>query len=256
MSAYRLAVLQTITTINNRACYFRNLVVAVVVLTLASIGWAAVTWTFSPLAGLLLLLPTCGLFFFLDAKLLNDWRAQLLDGWVRKEIEFWAFCDAVSAIPMLPKDTLHSMLTTLPSAGDLLAEQGSSSSTREAAAALRTTMHACESDAMALKATAFAIATGSLITAAIFWMWQPTLGIIAIGLLPVLRKYMRNRRLGTLRDRTATATAKSDFDNEKYMELAAYLSWEPISVSEREAFLDSWSMREPSMSMFSRRRSA
>ena len=36
-----------------------------------SIGWAAVTGTFSPLSGLLLLLPACGVFFFLDAKLLT-----------------------------------------------------------------------------------------------------------------------------------------------------------------------------------------
>ena len=123
MSAYRLAIVQTITTIDSRARYFRNLVVAVVVLTLASIGGAAVTWTFSPLTGLLLIFPAYGVFFFLDAKLVNDWRSQLFDACLRKDIEFRDFCDAVSAIPTLPKDTLHSMLATLPAPGDLI-EQG------------------------------------------------------------------------------------------------------------------------------------
>src|SRR5215510_327581 len=90
-----------------------------------------------------------------DAKLLSDWRPRLLDAWVKKEIELRSFCDAISAITTLPKDTLQSMLATLPSVRDLVAEQGIFSSTREAAAALTTTMHACESDVMVLKATGF-----------------------------------------------------------------------------------------------------
>ena len=40
MSAYRIAIDQTTKTIDSRARYFRNLVVAVVVLTLGSIGGA------------------------------------------------------------------------------------------------------------------------------------------------------------------------------------------------------------------------
>jgi hypothetical protein len=250
MSAYRIAILQTITTIDNRACYFRNLVVAVVVLTLAFIGWAAVTGTFSPLAGLLLLLPAYGVFFFLDAKLLNDWRAQLLDAWVRKEIEFRAFCDAVSAIPTLPKDMLHSMLTTLPSAGDLPAEQGSSSSTREAAAALTTTMHACESDAMALKATGLAISSGSLIIAVILWMWQPILGITVLALVPLLRNWLRSRRLRALGKRTAATRAKPDFSDAKYGELVAKLPWDSISPAEKPAFVSNSSIGQGSPHVF------
>ena len=145
MSAYRLAIVQTITTIDTRARYFRDFVVADLVLTFGSLGWAAVTWTFSPLAWLLLLFPAWGLFFLLDAKLVNDWRSRLLDAWVKKEIELGGFCDAVSAIPTLPKDTLHSMLATLPTEAELVVEQRISSSTRDATAALTTMMHACES---------------------------------------------------------------------------------------------------------------
>ena len=145
MSAYRLAIVQTITTIDTRARYFRDFVVADLVLTFGSLGWAAVTWTFSPLAWLLLLFPAWGLFFLLDAKLVNDWRSRLLDAWVKKEIEFRAFCDAVNAIPTLRKDTLHSMLATLPTEAELVVEQRISSSTRDATAALTTMMHACES---------------------------------------------------------------------------------------------------------------
>ena len=235
MSAYRLAIVQTITTIDTRARYLRNLVVALVVLTVGSIGWAAVTWTLSPLAGLFLLLPLCGLFFLLDAKLLNHWRSRLFHAWLKKDIEFRDFCEAVSAIPMLPKDTLQRMLTTLPSTGDLPAEQRIFSST--ATAALATAMRTRESDVMALKATRFAIATGSLIIAVILWMWQPLVAIFAVALLPLLRKWITKRRLRTLREQTLAAQWQPNFDYNKYAELAVNLPCE-MAGREKQQFLD------------------
>jgi hypothetical protein len=240
MSAYRIAILQTITTIDTRTRYFRNLVVAMVLVTVSSIGAAALTWTFLPLAGLLLLFPAWGIFFFVDGKLLNDWRSRLLYAWVRKDIELRGFCDAVSAIPTLPKETVQSMLATLPSVGDLTAEQQISSSTREAAAARATAIYACQSDAVALNATVFAIASCLLITAAILWMWQPIFGIAVLALLPMLRKWLRRKRLRAFRERTAAARARPDFSNLKYAELVANLSRQPISPAEqRVVFINS-----------------
>ena len=246
MSAYRLAIVQTITTIDTHTRHFRNLVVAVVVLTLGSMGWAAVTWTFSPLAGLLLLLPVGGLFFFLDGKLLNDWRSRLLDAWVKKDIEFRVFCDAAGAIPTLPKETLQNMLATLPSVGDLPMEQRISSSTREVIAARATAIYTCQSDAMALKATGFAIATGSLITVAILGMWQPILGITVLALFPFVRKWLIRRRLRAFRERTAILRAKPDFSNATYVELVANLPRHPISPAEKRGFFTNSSICEQS----------
>jgi hypothetical protein len=242
VSAYSVAIDQTTKTIDSRARHFRNLVVTVVSVGLGSIGWAAVTWTFSPLAGLLLLFPACGLFFFLDAKLLNDWRSHLLDAWVEKDIDFGAFCDAISAITTLPKGTLQSMLATLPSAGDFVEEQRISSSTREAAAALTNTVHAGESDLMALKAAAFAVATGSLILAVILWMWQPILGITLLALFPFMQNSLRRWRLRVLGERTVAARAKPDFSNAKYDELVANLPGHPIAPAARPVLVSNSSV--------------
>jgi hypothetical protein len=178
------------------------------------------------------LLPLCGVFFVIDGKLLNDWRSQLLDAWVKHNIEFRALRDAVGAIPTLPKDTLNSMLATLPSAGELAAEQRICPSTREAIAALAITMYACQSDAMALRTVAFAIVVGSLILSVTFWTWLPILGIIAIAPLPIARKFIRKRRLKALRQRTLAAQKQLDFDHTKYMELANSVSCQPFSESE------------------------
>ena len=143
---------------------------------------------------------------------------------------------------MLPKDTLQRMLTTLPLTGDLPAEQRIFSSTREATAALAIAMHTRESDVMALKATGFAINTGSLIIAVILWMWQPILGITVLALFPFMRNWLRRRRLRALRERTVAARTKPNFSNAKYGELVANLPWHPISAEAKDAIPNSSSV--------------
>jgi len=238
VSAYRVAIDKTTSIIDTRAKYFRNLIVAVVALSLGSVGLAVVTWTFSPFAGLLLLLPACGFFFFFDQKLLSAWRSHLVDAWVEKRIDFGNLRSAVSAIPTLPKGTVQGMLATLPSTRDLVAEQGISSSTREAVAAAVRGIQACQTDTIALKAAATAIVSGSIVIAVARHMWELLLGGLAAILLPILGKWLKRRRIETLKERTIAARAKVDFSNEKYGELVARLQWDPISRSEKDGFLN------------------
>lgn len=244
MSAYRAALDHTTRTIDIRATYFRNLVVAVVSLGLGAIFWALITWTLSPLVGVFLLLPICGVFFFLDNRLLNDWRSQLFEGWARGELDFRSFRAAVEAIPTLPKDTLQSMLATLPSAGDLSTEQGISPTTREAIAAVVTAIHACRSDAIALKAAGYTIIGGSLAVAVTLGIWQPLWGMAVIMSFPPLQRRVRLWRLKCAWRRASAVRRQPDFDRKKCMELAGCLSWDPISASEKGRFLDSWSQDE------------
>jgi hypothetical protein len=232
VSAYRAAIDHTTKTIETRARYFRNLVVAVVALTLISILWAAVTRTIWPLASLLFVLPVCGLFFLLDARHLDAWRSQLLDAWIKKEIDFRALHEAVTAVPMLPKGTVRGMLSTLPTAGDLVTEQRISSSTREGVAAAVAGVHAGQSDTLALKTAAAAIVSGSLVIAAALRRWEPLLGSLAVAFLPILGKWLRRRRIEVVKRRMFAAQARPDFSNAKYEELVALLRWDPISMTE------------------------
>jgi len=165
VSTYRIAIDLTTETIDKRAKYLRNLIIGVVLVSLVAFGWALVSRMLFPLSFLLLLFPLCGLFYFLDAKLLAEWRCGLFSSWTTGEIDFGALNAAVRAVPTLPKDTLGSMLDTLPSAGDLLTEHQVSSPTREAVAAVVMTIYACRSDAVAFKAAGYAIAGSLLIVA-------------------------------------------------------------------------------------------
>jgi len=191
----------------------------------------------SPLSGFFLLFPVCGLYFFIDGKLINNWRSKLLEGWVRGELDFRALRQAVGAIHTLPKDTLQSMLETLPSAGDLLTEQGVSPGTRRTVATAVTTIHACRSDATAIRVAGFAVAGGSLMVAAALGTWQPLLGMVAVLSLPLLRKWLSLLRLRGLGKRTLAAQQLADFNQEKYLAIVSSLQWDPISESERSELL-------------------
>jgi hypothetical protein len=237
MSAYRVAIDHTATMIATRARYFRNLIVAVVALALGSIVWAAVAFEFRPLAGIFVLVPACGFFFFLDGRLLDRWRSLLVDPWVKAELDFEALHKAINATPTLPKDTLRSMLATLPRARDLIAEQGISSSTREAVAAAVEAIHGCQSDRLAIKTAASAIAASSILMAVAVRKWPALSGVFALALLPLLNEWFKRRRIDVLKQRTAAARAKPDFSSDRYRELVDGLKWEPVLGREKDSVL-------------------
>jgi hypothetical protein len=234
---YRAAIDHTVATINRRARYFRNLIVTVVAIALASLAWAAFARSLSPLCGLLLLVPTCGLFFVLDARLLDHWRSRLLESWVKKDIDFTALFGAVNAIPKLPQDTLRTMLGTLPKAGDLVSEQAVSSSTREGIAAVVAALNRCQSDLVAWKAAASAVVAMSVVIAVGRRAWSPLLGGLSVIWLPFLGKWFERRRIAVCRRRVLAARSAPDFGSEKYRQLLASLPEHSILKLELEDLL-------------------
>jgi hypothetical protein len=223
MSAYRIAIDRTKRTINARAECFRNMIIVVVAITLVSAGWAAVTRTLVSLTGPLLLFPVCGFFLFWDNELLSKWRSQLFAAWLVGDIDFRAFYDAVTAIPALPKETLRSMLATLPSPRDLVVEQKISSSTRRAVVAAVATTYACRSDKVALRAAGATILFGSAFAAAVARRWEPLLSCVVLVLLPLLGGLLKRRRTEGMKRKIAADQDRSDFNNESYMQLIASL---------------------------------
>ena len=219
MSPYRIAIDQTTKAIDDRARSYRNLIVTVSALIVGSIGWAAVTRTFSPLIGLVLLFPICGFFFVLDGKLLNGWRSRLFEAWIKKDIDFRAFCDAVNVIPKLPKATVEAMLSTLPRSQDLVSEQKISSITREAVAATLAGMHADQLDTIQLKSSASAIVSFSIIAAVAWRTWGLLSGSVFVILLPLLGEWLKRKRRDALGRKLPVARATADFSDEKYQDL-------------------------------------
>ena len=240
MSTYHTAIDQTTTTLDQRAKHFRNLIVAVTFVGLGSILWAGLTWSWLPLSGTFLLMPFCGLYLFYDERLLNKWRQALLSAWDRGEIDLSAFHDAMISISTLPTNSIQSMLATLPHAGDIVTEQGISSSTRKAASAVITTIDCCRSDLLAYKTAGFTVIGTSIIVAIAYSKSQPLFGVFAVGLIFFMQKYSKKRRLNHAIGKIQTAQQEADFNLQKFTNVIDSIQW-PISATERQTLKSSFS---------------
>ncbi len=188
MSAYRIAIDSITQTIQQRARYYRNLVVVVSITIMSSFAWSMIVGQFRPLISLILLFPICGFFFFLDSNLLNKWRSQLFQQWVRKELEFRYFLDTMRAMITLPKGTVEGMLSFLPTDEDLLKGQRLSFETRQTVAMLVSTLDSCRASDLALKTVGYAVTAVLVIVATNWWLWQPMIGLLGLPLLFIVAK--------------------------------------------------------------------
>jgi hypothetical protein len=120
---YRDAIDATLATLGRRARGYRNLILVAGTGIFAAGLWAVIARSFAPLLLLVLVVASAGAFFWIDALIMNRWRARLLEPWQRRELDFSAFAAAVQAIPGLPAGTVAAMLTSLPSATDFAQER-------------------------------------------------------------------------------------------------------------------------------------
>lgn len=221
MSAYDIVLVRTRSTLERRATFYRNLVVTVVLIGVASLVVALVARSLAGLAGVLFLVPACGLFFHLDARLLNGWRSDVLERWAGGELDLEALRPALHAHPGLPRDTLDAMLATLPSVADLPEEQRIPTPSRQAAAAAYRAMHQERSDLLLLDAILSGIAAAALVAA--LWMrtWTPLLGLIVLVPRPALGAWMRRRRLAAREVDVAACRRQPGFSEPDYARLLA-----------------------------------
>ena len=100
-------------TLGRRAAWYRNLVVAVAALVLGSVAWALAAGRAWPLAGLLLLLPSCLAFVLNDRRLVRGWRHEILGLARDGGLDLNAFLSVIPEIRTLPGRTLRGMLDVL-----------------------------------------------------------------------------------------------------------------------------------------------
>ena len=237
MSKYRIAIDLTTKTIDKRAKYFRNLIMTFIFIIAGSILLVIITKQYYVSFILLFLIPTCGLFFFYDNKLINQWRSQLFQSWIKKEVDIKNFCEAVNSISILPKQTLKGMLATLPPSDDIIKELRMGSATREAISIAIMAIHKYRTDLIALKTFYSAIATTALVTTLMFANWYPLLGFALIPTYPLLQRWLKHKRLRSASKQIAAMQSAEEFDHQAYLELVTAFDWTPISQSEKTKFL-------------------
>jgi len=68
-------------------------------------------------------------------------------------------------------------------------------------------------------------------------MWQPLLGLFAVSLVLLLRRWVKTRRLKGARERIINAQQKPNFNLENFLKIVSKIHWSPISTLEKETFL-------------------
>jgi hypothetical protein len=223
MSPYSIAIEQTARLIEQRARYFRNQVVAVVLVGVLTLVWAVVTRSFFPLALLLVLLPVSAAFFVADGRLVARWRSDVLAAWAERNIDLAAFRAAIRAYPALPRETTEGMLATLPFAEDVVTEHRVLAPTRQAVAAASRAKYHKRWDALVLKAVASGIIVSILLSA--LWMrsWMPLVGLAILLVGPILAAWLPRRRTVAWEAELAVCRRQAGFSEADYAGLVASL---------------------------------
>jgi hypothetical protein len=223
MSAYRTAIDRTAAAVDRRARYFRNQIVVVVTIGIATGVLAIATRAAASLWGGLLLVPACGFFFYIDARVLNEWRTQVLTPWTERSLDLLAWSAAVRANPVLPKATTEAMLTTLPLAEDLTAEQKLQPSTRRALAAACAAVNSAKADELLIKAIASALIVIVVLTAIAARSWVPLAALALLALVPLARGWSRRRHGARCDADVARCRNETGFNETEYSTLVARL---------------------------------
>ncbi len=220
MSAYRTATDQTTAVIDRRARYFRNQVVIVVAIAVLAVG-AALVWSAAALWAWLLLVPSCGLYFYADSRALNGWRSSVLGPWTARDLDLVAWGQAIRANPVLPKETTGAMLATLPIASDLVTEQKILTPTRRAIAAECIGRHSEKGAVLLLNALASGLVVAILLSAVWMRAWAPMLGLLALAALPLFRMWIGRRWRWRCEKEVAACRTEVGFSEEDYARLRA-----------------------------------
>ena len=211
---YELAISLTIKTIERRAKYYRNLIIAVLLVLFCTLVWAIISGRFATLAVCVFLFPLGHGYFLADALLLHSWRKRLLRAWIEQDFNLQLFGRAMSELPQLPQNTLQAMLDSLPAVATT--EQYMSIATREAITIAIQSEHANQMENLAIRTIAFILAAGCVSIAAFTGQTRPLFGLfllLAVWPARIILKCIRHRSV----QRQIDALKKdANFDTSSY----------------------------------------
>jgi len=107
-----IAIKNTKKTIENRAFYFRNLVICVILLFVSSIVSAFVLKSFYPLALIILTIPLCAFFIYWDNVLVCNWSKEIKKLVIQNRLDLDTFEQTMLSIKSVPQTTFMGMLSS------------------------------------------------------------------------------------------------------------------------------------------------
>ena len=113
------AIDTTLRAIQERAGLYRNLVVAVSLVSVLSVCSAVFLRQWLALAGLIILVPLTGAYLLLDTRLLRLWRARIVEMVRSRGLDVTTFTKIISGFRQVPPNSLRVMISLLLASPEL-----------------------------------------------------------------------------------------------------------------------------------------
>ncbi|HGJ65911.1 TPA: hypothetical protein ENS27_11055 [bacterium] len=167
----------TIRLFNTRIKRYKALIIGIAIVVFGSVIWAIVWKSWSPFLCLIIPISLCGIYLSSDLMLIYKWQNIVLNLWIYDELDIGLFIDTVSQVRMLPKETLQSLLKTLPErelAGKVPKE------IKESIKMTIKIINQCQVDRIVFSTCAYSMGLGFLAFALLHQRWLMLFGSILV----------------------------------------------------------------------------
>ncbi len=234
MSNYRSLIDLTSEILIARTKCYRRLVVAISIISLASMCVVIATMSLWPSALVLFLIPAYSIFLVCDNSKLNMWRSQVVEAWKSKSIDLNALRQAITANKGLSQQILQGMLEALPDAGDLVTEQSVSVSTREAMADALMVRDNNLRSKLICKALLYTTVVATIVSAVFVKAWILLSALIIAPMMLIMCNWLDRRKISKAIDKVSNYRKSNDFDHATYIKILETVNWQGIASRDRQ----------------------
>jgi hypothetical protein len=179
----------TLRTVERRAWLYRKTAAIIAISFVLVIASVAVFRSWLPLMALIPIVEVVAAFLVLDNRHVYHWRQSILHLCAEDRLNIASFTKLVCANPMIPQQTIHAMLASLPQA----AEPNAVGRAEESRKALRSQETRTIVGSIGV--------TGVLLSFASLAFFPPRLPLIGFGLSLLIWWYVTKGRSGRLKER-------------------------------------------------------
>jgi len=236
-SSFKEALNLTTQVIEVRVKWFRNLIICVVVVALASLILALIQFSWQPLLGLILLVPLCGSFLYLDSHLVNHWQERILQMWVQEDLDLTIFYNSMSTIRMFPQRMFQGMLKTLLINNQSIDSRNLNQEVKKSLVHTIQTISRCQNHKIVFFSFAYTFALISMALAGMLKSWLPLFGLLLFPLLLGISNWSNSLELQHLRRHFLEMNRQEKEKFKYFFEAASQLDWGSIPEKKKAQFL-------------------
>ena len=236
-SPFKEAMSLTTQAIEKRVKWFRNLIISVVAVALTSLILALIQLSWQPLMGLILFVPLCGVFLYLDSHLVNHWQERILQMWVQGDLDLTIFYNSMLTIRMFPQRMFQGMLKTLLINNQFIDSGNLNQEVKKSLVHTIQTISCCQNHKIVFFSLAYTFALICIAMAGILKSWLPLFGILLVPLLLGMSNWFNSLKLRHLRRHFLEINRQEKEKFKYFIEAVSQLDWGSIPEKKKAQLL-------------------